>query len=100
MGLRVICESFNLKNVQGKRNRLVVLKSFFFMWGKVFGFVVIDTYKTNDEQAINTIEFSINDQLFLETLLMIIRGNTIQFSSFHKRKIQKKKTNQKQIKRN
>ena len=47
---------------------------------------VIDTYKTNDEHAINNIEFSINDQLFLETLLMIIRGNTIQFSSFNKRK--------------
>ena len=53
---------------------------------------VIDTYKTNDEQAINNLEFTINDQLFLETLLMIIRGTTIQFSSFNKRKkIQKKK---------
>ena len=29
---------------------------------------VIDTYKTNDEQDISNIEFSINDQLFLETL--------------------------------
>ena len=47
---------------------------------------VIDTYKTNDEHAINNIEFSINDKIFLETLLMIIRGNTIQFSSFNKRK--------------
>ena len=42
----------------------------------------MDTYKTNDEQAINYIEFSINDQVFLETLLVIIRGKTIQFSSF------------------
>ena len=47
---------------------------------------VIDTYKTNDEQDISNIEFTINDQLFLETLLMIIRGNTIQFSSFNKKK--------------
>ena len=54
---------------------------------------VIDTYKTNDEQDISNIEFTINDQLFLETLLMIIRDNTIQFSSFNKKKIQKKKTN-------
>ena len=37
------------------------------------------TYKTNYEQAINNIEFSINDQLFLETLLMIIRSNAIYF---------------------
>ena len=54
---------------------------------------VIDTYKTNDAQVINKIGFSINDQLFLETLLMIIRDNAIQFSSFNKRKIQNKKTN-------
>ena len=47
---------------------------------------VIDTYKTNDEQDIGNIEFTINDKLFLETLLMIIRGNTIQFSSFNKKK--------------
>ena len=47
---------------------------------------VKDTYKTNDEQASYNTEFSINDQLFLETLLMIIRGNTIQLSSFNKRK--------------
>ena len=47
---------------------------------------VIDIYKTNDEQDISNIEFTINDQLFLETLIMIIRGNTIQFSSFNKKK--------------
>ena len=46
---------------------------------------VIDTYKTNEVQAVNVIEFTINDQIFLETLLMIIRGNTIQFSYFIKR---------------
>lgn len=32
--------------------------------------------------------FEINDQLFLETLLLIIRGNTIKFSSIKKRKSQ------------
>ena len=52
---------------------------------------VIDTYKTNDEHAINNVGFSINDQLFLETLLMIIRGNTIQFISFNKRKKYRKR---------
>ena len=30
--------------------------------------------------------FDINDQLFLETLLMTIRGNTIKYSSIKKRK--------------
>ena len=34
----------------------------------------------------NEIEFNINDQLFLETLLMTIRGNTIKYSSIKKRK--------------
>ena len=47
---------------------------------------VLDTYKTNDEQDISNIEFTINNLLFLETLLMIIRGNTIPFSSFNKKK--------------
>ena len=36
---------------------------------------------TDDE-----IQFNINDQLFLETLLMVIRGNTIKYSSVKKRK--------------
>ena len=35
----------------------------------------------NDE-----IQFIINDQLFLETLLMMIRGNTIKYSSEKKKK--------------
>ena len=34
----------------------------------------------------NEIVFNINDQLFLETLLMTIRGNTIKYSSIKKRK--------------
>ena len=32
--------------------------------------------------------FDINDQLFLETLLLIIRGKTIQYSSFKRKKSQ------------
>ena len=32
------------------------------------------------------IQFNINDQLFLETLLMVIRGNTIKYSSVKNRK--------------
>ena len=31
-------------------------------------------------------KFDINDQLFLETMLLIIRANTIKFSSTRKRK--------------
>ena len=49
----------------------------------------------NIDERVNTsnenIEFNINDQLFLETLLMIIRGNTIKYSSMKKREKNKKK---------
>lgn len=41
-----------------------------------------DTINVTNEN----IKFNINDQLFLETLLMMIRGNTIKFSSERKRK--------------
>ena len=34
----------------------------------------------------NEIEFNINDQLFLETLLMTIRGNTIKYSLIKKKR--------------
>ena len=53
---------------------------------------VKDTYKINehDQNGQNNenqdIMFCINDQLFLETLLMIIRGKTIKYSSIKKRK--------------
>ena len=40
-----------------------------------------DVNIANDE-----IQFNINDQLFLETLLMMIRGNTIKYSSEKKKK--------------
>ena len=49
-------------------------------------------YVTNNENINvneildNDIVFNINDQLFLETLLMIIRGETIKYSSVKKRK--------------
>ena len=36
--------------------------------------------------------FDINDQLFLETLLLIIRGKTIQYSSFKKKKSQEEES--------
>ena len=39
------------------------------------------------------IQFNINDQLFLETLLMMIRGNTIKYSSEKKKKYKKRKKN-------
>ena len=41
----------------------------------------LDTANNNE-----TILFNINDQLFLETLLMTIRGNTIKYSSEKKEK--------------
>ena len=55
------------------------------------------TYVVNQniDERVNTsnecIEFNINDQLFLETLLIIIRGNTVKYSSMKKREKNKKK---------
>ena len=50
---------------------------------------VKQTYGTNIRPGENisnqNLQFSINDQLFLETLLMIVRGNTIKFSSIKKK---------------
>ena len=42
--------------------------------------------------ASDEIQFIINDQLFLETLLMMIRGNTIKYSSEKKKKRVKEET--------
>ena len=39
------------------------------------------------------IQFNISDQLFLETLLMMIRGNSIKYSSFRKRKKNEEENN-------
>ena len=47
---------------------------------------VKDNYKSNEEEDINDITLSVNDKLVLETLIMITRDNTIQFSYFNKRK--------------
>ena len=46
-----------------------------------------DVNIANDE-----IQFNINDQLFQETLLMMIRGNTIKYSSEKKKKRVKEET--------
>ena len=44
--------------------------------------IQMDLNENSDEKM----KFDINDQLFLETMLLIIRGNTIKFSSTRKRK--------------
>ena len=50
-------------------------------------------YATNNENinvndiSDNDIVFTINDQLFLETLLMTIRGDTIKYNSVKKERI-------------
>ena len=46
-------------------------------------------YKTDSIKYIpnNELQFTINDQLFLETLLMEIRGKSISYSSFKKKKL-------------
>ena len=52
---------------------------------------VKSTYTTNNNNEIPKVEqteFSINDQLFLETLLLMIRGSTIKYSSFKKKQQQ------------
>lgn len=58
---------------------------------------VKQTYSTNirpDENTPNqNLQFNINDQLFLETLLMIIRGNTIKFSSIKKKENEREEQN-------
>ena len=41
--------------------------------------------KLNHGNISNEIQFNINDQLLLETLLMMIRGNTIKHSSEKKK---------------
>lgn len=56
---------------------------------------VKNTYKSKHPDNLNEnsdekMQFDINDQLFLETLMMIIRGNTIKFSSIRKRKNEEK----------
>ena len=48
-----------------------------------------NTQNISNEQ----IEFTINDQLFLETLLLMIRGNSIKYSSLRKKKSKQKKIN-------
>ena len=64
---------------------------------------VKNTYAINENIPINNdipnqdLRFNINDQLFLETLLMIIRGETIKYSSLKTRKVWKKKKNLKMI---
>ena len=53
------------------------------------------TYVNNGNDvnvASDEIQFIINDQLFLETLLMMIRGNTIKYSSEKKKKRVKEET--------
>ena len=45
----------------------------------------INLYSRNNFNNNNNVEFTINDQLFLETLLMVIRGETIKYSSRKKK---------------
>ena len=47
----------------------------------------LDDKNRNNEDTQQS-KFNINDQLFLETLLLMIRGNTIKYSSFKKKQQQ------------
>ena len=54
----------------------------------------------NTQINLDEIQFNINDQLFLETLLMMIRGNTIKYSSEKKKKrVKEEKALEEDIKR-
>ena len=49
------------------------------------------------KMTMKTKEFIINDQLLLETILMMIRGETIKYSAYRKRNRLKKKHMEKDI---
>ena len=51
----------------------------------------------NDKNDYENKEFIINDQLLLETILMMIRGETIKYSAYRKRNRLKKKHMEKDI---
>ena len=57
---------------------------------------VKQTYATNNNDNLDNqqSEYSINSQLFLETLLLMIRGNTIKYSSFKKKQQQQQQEKQ------
>ena len=46
---------------------------------------------TNNNSNSQQMEFIINDQLLLETILMTIRGETIKYSSYKKKMIEEEK---------
>ena len=51
----------------------------------------------NNNSNYHNKEFIINDQLLLETILMMIRGETIKYSSYRKKSSMKKKNSWKKI---
>ena len=51
----------------------------------------------NNNSNYHNKEFIIYDQLLLETILMMIRGETIKYSSYRKKSIMKKKNSWKKI---
>jgi hypothetical protein len=50
---------------------------------------VIGQYKTEDNENMFDIKFSIDDQLFWETLKIMLRGKTISYSTIKKKKERK-----------
>jgi hypothetical protein len=50
---------------------------------------VIGQYKTVDNENMFDIKFSIDDQLFWETLKIMLRGKTISYSTIKKKKERK-----------
>ena len=55
--------------------------------------VPVYNFKNIQQIDLNEIQFTIDDQLFLETLLMVIRGKTISYSSYKKKEQNKREQN-------
>ena len=55
--------------------------------------VPVYNFENLDNMELSTLQLSVNDQLFLETLLMEIRGKSISYASYKKKILNEKESN-------
>ena len=55
--------------------------------------VPVYNFENIDNMDLSTLQLSVNDQLFLETLLMEIRGKSISYASYKKKSLNEKESN-------
>ena len=55
--------------------------------------VPVYNFENLDNMDLSTLQLSVNDQLFLETLLMEIRGKSISYASYKKKSLNEKESN-------